>query len=139
MQKCYSNKAAMNIRLVLIIITLFLSMGVNAGGYADGKGKSFAQEYAYLGILLEKVHDQQSAVKYKSKIAIELDKLKLSQPSGGDQFASLSEDEKKIFIKKFQNNHFHCGEVTKVMDERNRLLLNPATREVLGALLVILP
>lgn len=129
----------MKIHLVSIIITLFFSMGVNAGEYENGKWKSFAQEYAHLGVLLEKVQDQQSAVKYKSQIAIELDKLKLSQSGGGDQFSLLPENEKKIFIKKFQNNHFHCDEVTKVMEERNRLLLHPETREVLGALLDSLP
>ena len=75
--------------------------------------------------LLEKVKDQNSAKKYKTEIKNEVSKLKESQVSGGESFALLSDKEKKVFIQKFQNNRNHCGNVTRVMQERNRILLNP--------------
>jgi len=96
--------------------------------------ESFAQEYAQLGLLLEKVQDKQTARLYKPQIIKELGRIKSSV---GEQsnFESLSPLEKKLFVKKFQNNNLHCGYVTKVANERNRLLLNKEAKNELGGLL----
>lgn len=96
--------------------------------------QSFAQEYDQLGQILEKIQDKQSAVLYKPEILKELDRIKSSIGKQSD-YDSLSDEEKKLFVKKFQNNNLHCGYVTKVMDERNRLLLNKETKAELGDLL----
>lgn len=96
--------------------------------------ESFAQEYAQLGLLLEKVQDKQTARLYKPQIIKELSRIKSSVGEQSD-FENLSPIEKKIFVKKFQNNNLHCGYVTKVVDERNRLLLNKEAKNELGDLL----
>ena len=96
--------------------------------------ESFAQEYAQLGLLLEKVQDKQTARLYKPHIIKELDRIKSSVGEQSD-FENLSPIEKKLFVKKFQNNNLHCGYVTKVVDERNRLLLNKEAKNELGSLL----
>ena len=107
---------------------------VIAGENISTDKESFAQEYAQLGVLLEKVQDKQTARLYKSQIIQELDRIKSSV---GEQsnYEALSPEEKRLFIKKFQNNNLHCGYVTKVIDERNRLLLNKEAKSELGALL----
>ena len=91
------------------------------------------------GRLLQQVQSRESALAYKSQIADELTKLKSSQISGGDKFAALSRKEKKLFIKKFQNNQFHCGDVTQVMEERRRILLDPDLSQVLNSLMNEIP
>ena len=96
--------------------------------------ESFTQEYAQLGLLLEKVQDKQTARLYKPQIIKELSRIKSSVGEQSD-FENLSPIEKKIFVKKFQNNNLHCGYVTKVVDERNRLLLNKEAKNELGDLL----
>ena len=100
---------------------------------------SFAEEYSYLGKLLANVSDRNSAMLYKPAISKELNRLKSSQINGEKQFASLSDAEKKQFIQKFQNNRIHCGNVTKVMQERRRILLDPETRVELGTVLLEIP
>lgn len=100
---------------------------------------SFAQEYYYLSKLLENVTDQASAIAYKSEILKELHRLKFSQLGGSENFASLSDSEKEIFIQKFQNNRNHCRYVTKVMKERNRILLNSNTKKELESVLFSMP
>ena len=96
--------------------------------------ESFAQEYAQLGLLLEKIQDEKTARFYKPQVIKELDRIRLSV---GEQsnYEALSPEERKLFIKKFQNNNLHCGYVTKVANERNRLLLNKEAKNELGELL----
>ncbi len=118
----------------LATLLLFFSPLVFAGENVITDKESFAQEYAQLGLLLEKVQDKQTARLYKPKIIKELNRIKSSVGEQSD-FENLSPIEKKIFVKKFQNNNLHCGYVTKVVDERNRLLLNKEVKNELGDLL----
>ena len=118
----------------LATLLLFFSPLVFAGENVITDKESFAQEYAQLGLLLEKVQDKQTARLYKPKIIKELNRIKSSVGEQSD-FENLSPIEKKIFVKKFQNNNLHCGYVTKVVDERNRLLLNKEAKNELGDLL----
>jgi len=113
---------------------LVFSPLVFAGENVITDKESFAQEYAQLGLLLEKVQDKQTARHYKPQIIKELNRIKSSVGEQSD-FENLSPIEKKIFVKKFQNNNLHCGYVTKVVDERNRLLLNKEAKNELGGLL----
>ncbi len=113
---------------------LVFSTLVFAGENIITDKESFAQEYAQLGLLLEKVQDKQTARLYKPQIIKELSRIKSSVGEQSD-FENLSPIEKKIFVKKFQNNNLHCGYVTKVVDERNRLLLNKEAKNELGDLL----
>ena len=122
----------------MIRILFLFAMAITTPALADA-GESFAKEYANLRILLENVNNRDSAVAYQAKISLELNRLKTIQSSGEQKFHSLSAAQKKLFVKKFQNNRFHCSEVTKVMQERNRLLLNPETQEVLGKTLKLIP
>ena len=118
----------------LATLLLVFSPLVFAGENVITDKESFAQEYAQLGLLLEKVQDKQTARLYKPKIIKELNRIKSSVGEQSD-FENLSPIEKKIFVKKFQNNNLHCGYVTKVVDERNRLLLNKEAKNELGDLL----
>ena len=121
--------------IVLIISLCFFTVTIaNAGENIATDKESFAQEYDQLGKLLEKIQDKDTAIVYKPEIIKEINRIKSSVGKQSD-FDSLSEKEKKRFIKKFQNNNLHCGYVTKVMDERNRLLLNKEARMELGPLL----
>jgi len=113
---------------------MLASYSATAGENVITDKQSFAQEYDQLGQLLEKIRDKETAILYKPKILQEIDRIKSSIGNQSD-YDSLSEEEKKIFVKKFQNNNLHCGFVTKVMDERNRLLLNKETKAELGELL----
>lgn len=127
------------IYLAIAIFTLFSAAPAFAGEPVSGEAESFAQEYAHLRVLLGKVQNRESAVTYKSQIAEELDRLKASQINGGQAFDVLSAEEQQVFIKKFQNNQYHCSNVTQVMEERSRILLNPEINEVLGVLLMEIP
>ena len=118
----------------LATLLLVFSPLVFAGENIITDKESFAQEYAQLGLLLEKVQDKQTARLYKPQIIKELSRIKSSVGEQSD-FENLSPIEKKIFVKKFQNNNLHCGYVTKVVDERNRLLLNKEAKNELGSLL----
>ncbi|NNC66705.1 MAG: hypothetical protein HKN83_01560 [Gammaproteobacteria bacterium] len=118
----------------LATLLLVFSPLVFAGENVITDKESFAQEYAQLGLLLEKVQDKQTARLYKPQIIKELSRIKSSVGEQSD-FENLSPIEKKIFVNKFQNNNLHCGYVTKVVDERNRLLLNKEAKNELGDLL----
>lgn len=117
-----------------IFLALFYASVVHAGENIETDKESFAKEYAQLGVLLEKVQDKQTAIDYKPEIIKELDRIKLSIGKQSD-FERLSPIEKKLFVKKFQNNNLHCGYVTKVINEKNRLLLNKEAKNELGGLL----
>ena len=119
--------------LVLLLVVLFISPKAFSGENVSTDKESFAQEYAHLGMLLEKVKDKQTAIHYKPRIIKELNRIKSSVDQS--DFATLTPEEKALFIKKFQNNNLHCGYVTKVVDERNRLLLNKEAKNELGGLL----
>jgi len=118
---------------ILVLVCLF-SSSILASDSA-----SFAGEYSHLSKLLTNVTDRNSAILYKSAISQELNRLKASQINGGEKFESLSEAEQKLFINKFQNNRNHCGYVTKVMQERRRILLNPETKVELETVLLEMP
>ena len=124
--------------LLLCIAMLFVS-NLYAGENIASDRESFAKEYATLKTLLQKVKSEESAIFYKPQIQQELDRLKSSQISGDEEFSSLSEQEQKAFIKKFQNNQFHCGEVTQVMEERRRILLDPDLYKIIGSLVQKIP
>jgi len=119
---------------IFAIWLLVFSPLVFAGENVITDKESFAKEYAELGLLLEKVQDKHTARLYKPQIIKELDRIKSSVGEQSD-FDNLSPIEKKLFVKKFQNNNLHCGYVTKVVDERNRLLLNKEAKNELGSLL----
>ena len=126
-------------RIVVITLTLLLAATLYAGENIANDKDSFAKEYATLKTLLQKVKSRDSAKLYKPQIEQELARLKSSQLISGKEYDQLNQDEKKLFIKKFQNNQFHCGEVTQVMEERRRILLNPDLYEILGPLVQNLP
>lgn len=118
-----------------ILMLLYISSSVsNAGENVATDKESFAQEYAQLGLILEKIQDEATARLYKPQLIRELKRIKISV---GEQsnYEALSSEDKKLFIKKFQNNNLHCGYVTKVANERNRLLLNKGAKNELGELL----
>jgi hypothetical protein len=100
---------------------------------------SFAEEYKNLRILLEKVQDKGTALLLKQAIEIEIQHLNQTHQSGSDQFNSLSPEEKKLFVKKFQKNRYHCGDVTRVMVERKRILFNPELSIILRDVLSKIP
>ncbi len=132
----------MNFKLIITVIIFCLSslFTVQAESlHIQVQGQSFAEEYGHLRKLLSQVQSRESALAYKSQITAELDRLKSSQVNGGQAFAALSADEQQMFIRKFQNNQFHCGEVTQVMEERRRILLDPDLSEVLGTVIKDIP
>ena len=129
-----SNRNNLKRYLLVFLISLNFTAVVFAGEIISTDKESFAKEYAQLGMLLEKVQDKQTAIEYKPQIAKELERIKLATGKTSN-FDSLSELEKKLFVKKFQNNNRHCGYVTKVAQERNRLLLNEEAKDELGELL----
>lgn len=118
---------------ILVVVYLFSSSIL-----ADDS-VSFAQEYSHLSKLLSNVTNRYSAILYKPAISKELNRLKASQINSGEQFELLSEAEQKRFINQFQNNRNHCGYVTKVMQERRRILLNPETKVELETVLLEIP
>lgn len=122
------------IKYYLLVLLVLFSPHMFAGENIATDKESFALEYAQLGVLLEKVQDKETAQLYKPLIIVELDRIQSSVGKQSD-YESLSPLEKKLFVKKFQNNNLHCGYVTKVMDERNRLLLNKEAKNELGDLL----
>ena len=120
--------------LYIFLQALFFVPASSAGEIIATDKESFAQEYQHLGQLLEKIHNKETAIIYKPEIINELARIQSSIGKQSD-FDSLSPIEKKIFVKKFQNNNLHCGYVTKVLDERNRLLINKEAKNELGELL----
>ena len=126
-------------RIAVFTLSLLLVVPLYAGETIANDKDSFAKEYATLKTLLQKVKSRDSAELYKPQIEQELARLKSSQLIAGKEYDQLNQEEKKLFIKKFQNNQFHCGEVTQVMEERRRILLNPDLYEILGPLVQNLP
>lgn len=119
--------------LVLIINICFASPSLLSSD------KSFAEEYKNLRILLQSVIDTNSAEKLKHAIREEITRLKKTQTSGSEFYNSLSNVEKKQFIKRFQLNQFHCGEVTQVMQERRRILYDSNMSLILADILAEIP
>lgn len=117
-----------------LILFLVFSSFVAARENANTSKESFAQEYAKLGLILEKIQDQETARLYKSEVIKELDRIRLSVDEFSN-YESLSPEKKKLFVSKFQNNNLHCGYVTKVANERNRLLLNKSIKNEMGNVL----
>lgn len=133
----------MNKKLCSLLFYTLLALcagKVNASLFSDhGDGQSYAQEYNSLRQLLEKVTNAESAIKYKKAIEDQINILNKNQHSGADNFNAMSKEEKKFFIKKFQNNRYHCGEVTQVMTEKQRILLDKSLVEILGETLSKIP
>lgn len=125
--------------LALIITGLFVCAQTSYAHLLDESESSFALEYKELRLLLQKVNSQQSAINYKPEIKQQIDRLKQNQATGEQSFASMSKSQQQLFVKKFQNNRFHCGEVTQVMSERQRILLQPELSKILRELLVQIP
>ena len=125
--------------LTLASIMILASNQVIANSLDLSKQHSYAEEYMKLRVLLQNVTDIESAKQYKMDIEKEIQQLSASQPSGGEYFRSLSKDERKLFIKRFQQNRFHCGEVTQVMQERRRILFDPELSSVLSETLANMP
>lgn len=130
----------LKIYLAILLCALFtLPVASFSGENVSGEKESFAQEYATLKELLQKVKSKDSALLYKPHIEQELARLKSSQIGGGDEFNTLSDEDKRKFIEKFQNNRYHCGEVTQVMKEKRRILLDPDLNQILGPLVQNIP
>lgn len=106
---------------------------------SSNHNQSFAQHYSELAELLSKVKDKQTALHYRPEIQQQIDRLANSQSSGEAKFNQMSKPEQKLFIKRFQNNRYHCGAVTQVMQERQRILLDPELAESLQDLLIKIP
>ncbi len=126
-------------KIIIIYLNILFVLPLYAGENIVTDRESFAKEYATLKSLLQKVKTKELAILYKPQIQQELDRLKSSQISGGEEFSRLSEHEQQVFIKKYQNNHFHCGEVTQVMKERRRILLDPHLFKIIGPLVQNIP
>ena len=125
--------------IIMIALTNLLVAGKVNSHLLENSKASFAQEYKELRILLQNVTDEQTAIAHKSAIQEQINKLKLNQAAGEQSFAAMSELEQKLFIKKFQNNRYHCGEVTQVMEERQRILLHPDLSAILRDVLNQIP
>ena len=133
------NLAMKTIILFCLLLTSFISFSsLHASTFLETE-KSYAQEYKKLRILLEKVQDKNSALLLKSAIEKEIQHLSQNHLSGTERFNTLSTEDKKLFIKKFQKNRFHCGEVTQVMQQRQRILFQPELSEVLRDTLSNIP
>lgn len=134
-----------NLKRNAFIILILLAIGL-AQIYSSAQAhlpeennSSFALEYKELRILLQKVVSAQTAATYKPAIKQQIDRLKQNQAAGEQTFSSMSESQQQLFVKKFQNNRFHCGEVTQVMQERQRILLHPDLSIILRELLNQIP
>ncbi len=141
---CRCVKSFMTCRNLLTLAPLFILLGMfishsDASPLKQHPQNSFAEQYSELAILLVKVRDTHSALAHKPMIESEIKLLQRNQSSGREFFDSLSDKDKKLFIRRFQNNRFHCSEVTQVMRERRRILLDPVLSEVLGETLANIP
>ena len=132
-------------KLVYVYAILILAMGnlvqisTATAHLLENSKTSFAQEYKELRLLLQKVTSEKTAITYKPEIQQQINRLKLNQATGEQSFSSMSKSQQKIFIQKFQNNRYHCGEVTQVMQERQRILLHPDLSAILRDLLNQIP
>ena len=105
----------------------------------EDTNSSFAQEYRELRILLQKVNTEQTAKTYRAAIQEQITRLKQNQVTGEQAFSAMPKAQQELFVKKFQNNRYHCGEVTQVMQERQRILLHPDLSVILRDLLNQIP
>ena len=125
-------------KILTTLVLILLANSTSATSLFESE-QSYAEEYRNLRILLEKVQDADSALLYKTAIENEIQILNQNQVAGGKQFHLLSKDEKKLFIKRFQQNRFHCGEVTQVMTEKRRILFEPSLAKILAEALANIP
>lgn len=115
----------------ILLIILVCCNASSAFDFLEDSESSFAEKYKDLRILLQKVTSVELANRYKGRIDQEIDLLRKNQTTSSVDFKSLSKQEKKLFIKKFQQNRFHCGEVTGVANERRRIMLQPELANIL--------
>ena len=125
-------------RLIASLLLLIAIYVTNGYAFENEQG-SFAEEYRQLRILLQKVNSRETAEQLKPAIKKQIEELRENQFAGEQHFQSLSEQDQQLFIKRFQQNRFHCGEVTQVMEERQRILLQPELSDSLYELMVLIP
>ena len=125
-------------KLFIVFLVVFGSHSVSAHLF-EHDSQSFAKEYKELRVLLQKVTTEEAAIKHKPAIQMQISILKKNQFSGESSFAALSDNEQALFVKKFQNNRFHCGEVTQVMAEKQRILLHLDISKILRDVLSQIP
>lgn len=127
------------IKILSVLLLLSLVSHTSFASLLSNPEQSYAEEYRQLRILLESVKDINTALLHKAAIEREIQILNQNQVAGGKHFDLLSEQEQKIFVKRFQQNRFHCGEVTQVMEQRRRILFLPELSEILGDTLANIP
>lgn len=125
--------------LILYLVLFYCLINISSASTFLNTDNSFAEEYGKLRNLLSNVQDKQSALQYKLAIEQEIQRLNLHHQSGTEQFNALSAQEKKLFIKKFQKNRYHCGDVTQVMVETRRILFDPELAMILRDTLAKIP
>lgn len=123
---------------LLVLGCLFITDSAHAHLLENGDA-SFAEEYKELRLLLQSVTNTQAAITFRPAIQEQISKLKQNQAAGEQAFSAMSKSEQELFVKKFQNNRYHCGEVTQVMEERQRILLHPDLSVILRDLLDQIP
>ena len=129
-------------KFVVIVMLILIYEGFSHFAFAGlfpNEDQSFAQQYGKLAELLMEVKDRDTALMFKPAIQEQIEFLQANQISGEKAFSQMSEEEQTLFVKRFQNNRYHCGGVTQVMQERQRILLNPEMANVLGDLLEQIP
>ena len=124
---------------LFLVIGIFIGAPIAYGNLLEDSNSSFAQEYRELRILLQKVNTEQAAKTYRPAIQEQIIRLKQNQAAGEQAFSAMPKSQQEIFVKKFQNNRYHCGEVTQVMQERQRILSHPDLSEILRDLLNQIP
>lgn len=127
------------IKILRALLLLSLVSNASFASLFSDPEQSYAEEYKQLRILLENVKDIDTALLHKSAIEREIQILNQNQVAGGKHFDLLSEQEQKVFVKRFQQNRFHCGEVTQVMEQRRRILFMPELSEILADTLANIP
>ena len=133
---------SLKLKSTIFPLAIFLSAAFLMPAYGSSlltDEKSFAEKYRGLRILLQQVKTKEDAESLKPAIEEEISILSANQASGSAHFKSLSSEEKKLFIKKYQRNQFHCGEVTAVMNERRRIMLHPTLSGILRDTLNTIP
>jgi|GEM_PF-3305324 len=127
------------IKILRALLLLSLLSHASSASLLSDPEQSYAEEYKQLRILLESVKDIDTALLHKAAIEKEIQTLNQNQVAGSKHFDLLSKQEKKVFVKRFQQNRFHCGEVTQVMEQRRRILFKPELSEILADTLVNIP
>ncbi len=135
----FKHKMACLCVLFMVVTGFVVTAPVAHAHLLEESKSSFALEYRELRILLQKVNTEQAAKTYRSAIQEQISRLQKNQASGEQTFSAMPKSQQELFVKKFQNNRYHCGEVTQVMQERQRILLHPDLSAILRDLLNQIP